>query len=269
MSRVRTLAAARVARGTGRFGGLSVVGVALLACAFVAPTARAQVDDFNDGNDQGWTQYAPLRDLGVAAATYSFPAGAYQIASAASPAPNIVGPARAGSIRDDATYSDFQTAVDVLNWGGSSNLAIGLLARTRREAAPGTLDGYAFTYSTGGTTPGINLSVVTDERANDVVTPVPVTLVNGLSYRFVFTGRGPQLTGTVYALSDPATPLATITGTDVAYGSGVNGLVVFDNTNTSPVSGTFDNYFAAVPEPASAGLVLLGLAGALARRRTR
>lgn len=253
----------------------SWVGLVLVAWAAAPQSARAQVDDFNDGNDAGWTQYAPLRDLGFAGASYTFPAGAYQIASNPSPNPGALGPARAGSIRDDVNYATrFYTAADVLNWGGSSEVAIGLLARTQREAAPGTLDGYSFTYlSNDGT---LRLSVITNERASDIVpsgVSVPGGLTSGHGYRFVFTGDGAQLTGQVFDLANPgAGPLATITGNNSQYTEGKNGLVVFDNDGPQSASGTFDNYFAAteappVPEPTAVALLLLGVAGAALPRR--
>ncbi len=64
----------------------------LLLCAALclgAPFLSAQVieDDFNDGDDGGWSRYLPLEAFG-AAATFSFPDGnSYRIQSAASPSP--------------------------------------------------------------------------------------------------------------------------------------------------------------------------------------
>src|SRR5256885_13690701 len=42
--------------------------------------ARADVDDFNDGTDDGWTHYNPLNT-----GSWSFPNGAYRLQSAPSP----------------------------------------------------------------------------------------------------------------------------------------------------------------------------------------
>jgi hypothetical protein len=79
-------------------------------------------------------------------------------------------------------------------------------------------------------------------------------------------------TGSLYSLADLGTPLATITGADATYASGITGLVVFDNSGAAePQRGadtTFDNFVAAVvPEPGSAGVLLVLAAFALRRRR--
>ncbi len=49
--------------------------LAFTAILFVAHfgIARAQFDDFNDGNDLGWTHYEPLAPFG-AGGTFTFPA---------------------------------------------------------------------------------------------------------------------------------------------------------------------------------------------------
>ena len=70
----------------------SAINPVLLLCAALVLGAlplAAQVieDDFNDGNDAGWSRYLPLQDLG-APATFSFPNGnSYRIQSGASPLP--------------------------------------------------------------------------------------------------------------------------------------------------------------------------------------
>src|ERR1043166_4305869 len=89
-----------------RLGSSSLLALSLM----VLPCSlKAQSDDFNDGNDNGWTRYDPLGGLGLGAqATYTFPNGGYRIQAMSNPAfPSAVGPARAGSVRQDVSYTDF------------------------------------------------------------------------------------------------------------------------------------------------------------------
>src|SRR5262249_36264177 len=80
-----------------------VVFACTLALTGLTATARADVilfDDFNDGNDDGWTRYSPLAPFG-APGTFSFPSGGYRIQAAPSPDLAALGPGRAGSARPE------------------------------------------------------------------------------------------------------------------------------------------------------------------------
>src|SRR5688572_30600580 len=106
--------------------------LAFLLLAILPSYVNAQSDDFDDGNDAGWTRYDPigshpqLPDI----ATFSFPNGnSYRIQTAPSPAPTQVGPGRAGSLRLDVNYTDFFICVDILHWNTNVNQAFGILDR--------------------------------------------------------------------------------------------------------------------------------------------
>ncbi|HKQ37949.1 MAG TPA: hypothetical protein VJ063_07710 [Verrucomicrobiae bacterium] len=230
---------------------------AILLLAASPALLYAQTDNFDDGNDAGWTRYDPigshpqLPDI----ATFSFPNGGYRIQTSPSPAPGSVGPGRAGSLRNDVTYTDFYITVDIVNWDPSLDQAFGILARCK-EVGLGSTDGYAMTWDKDGSdlditafgnedpnTPnGHGVSVSGNDRA---------TLVPGKSYRMVFMGVGAQLTAEIYELPNLTTPLASITGSDTTYSSGVCGLIVYDNTSagTGTTDATFDNYFALSFKP--------------------
>ena len=246
----------------------------LVACSLcllsvaALPSALAQTDDFNDGNDTGWTRYDPLGALG-SPATYSFPGGnTYRIQAGVSPNPGVVGPGRAGSIHTDQAYSDFSVSFDLVNWDNAQNQAFGVLARISQPGL-GTTDGYAFTYTTDGS---IQISRILNEAASTVGGAL-ATLNPANDYRFVFSGNGSSLSGAVFDLANLSTPVATASGTDATYASGFLGFIVFDNspTGTGTPDATFDTYSASVvPEPSTLGLLVfggLGLLGLAARRQ--
>jgi hypothetical protein len=242
--------------------------LATLAALFLpAIAARAQSDDFNDGNDTGWTHYSPLGSFG-GGGTFSFPNGGYRIQAPASPSRASLGPGRAGSFLTNNTYSQFYVSVDLVDWDNTRDQAFGILARTTNMGL-GTTNGYAFTYATDG--PSIDISKVTGEQASNLGTAV-VTLDPAKDYRRIFEGTGASLSGRVYDLANLGTPVAVATASDATYASGVNGLFVFDNGaagTDAPSDATFDNFSAAtaVPEPALAVLPLLTLAATAASRR--
>jgi len=249
-----------------RIARLVVLGLFLAGLG--VSNALAQTDDFNDGNDTGWTRYDPLSTF-AGPSTFSFPSGGYRIQSAASPNPGLLGPGRAGSVRNDQSYSDFAIVFDLVDWNNTQDQAFGALARVS-QLGLGTTDGYAFTYSTDGS---IDISRINDEAPTGLGSAA-ITLSTANDYRFVFTSIGSVLVGQVFNLADLSTPLATANGVDATFASGVSGLVVFDNspTGTGATDATFDNYFATVPEPSTVGLLLVGGVGfffAAARRRSR
>src|SRR5688572_26097651 len=119
--------------------------ILILAAVGFTGTAMGQsiFDDFNDGNDNGWTRISPLGGFG-AAGTYSFPGGnSYQIFAPVSPQFNPLGPGRAASFRMDLTYTNFYQTVDLVNWDTTKNsMVMGMLARAKDVApnSPGTTD---------------------------------------------------------------------------------------------------------------------------------
>jgi hypothetical protein len=237
--------------------GITVLGIS---------TSLAQSDDFDDGNDVGWTRYEPLTGLGGPGGVYSFPDGNQYRIQALNNTTAALGPGRAGSIREDVSYTDFSVSYDITNWDDGLDQAFGALARVS-QVGLGTTDGYAFTYATDGS---IDISLVTDESSSELAS-AGITLSGANDYRFVFTGEGTTLTGAVYDLSDLSTPLDTITADDATYSGGLNGLFVFDNSGdlTGAGDATFDNYVAVVPEPSTLALSVLGALGlgAMACRR--
>src|SRR5437763_11666895 len=136
-----------------------MASIVVALCCLLSLGAQAQVsDNFNAGNDAGWTRYDPLAPFG-APATYSFPNGGYRIQAPASPDPLTLGPARAGSLRtDQSDASDFGIFFDVVGWDNAANQSFGALGRAT-SIGLGTTDGYGLTYSTAGSLDLVRIAV--------------------------------------------------------------------------------------------------------------
>jgi hypothetical protein len=215
-----------------------------------------QSDDFNDGNDNGWTQYNPFADVGAHIVRWEFPNGGYRIRTTApSPMYDPLGPGRAGSLRSEI-HTDFYIAVDIVNWNNTLPQSAGILARVR-NAGLGTTTGYAFTWDRGNPTSDtagdVDISTITGEAPSGVTVTGSdrLHIEPGKSYRLVFIGRGPTLEGRVYELPDTTTPKVAVIGTDTTYDSGAGGLVVYDNSDggTNVCDVTFDNFYTTDVEP--------------------
>ena len=215
----------------------------LLCSALVSlpAAARAQNDDFSSGNDAGWTRYDPIAPFGIST-TYSFPPGGYRIAAPGTGDP-AVGPGRAGSLREDQTYTRFQVSVDITNWDTSHPQAVGLLSRV---TDPGllTTDGYALTYST------VDRTLDLSRMDNAFLTPLasaPVAASAATSLRLLFVGVGTSLEGEVLDAANPAAPLASLRADDAHYDHGVNGLFVLDSGDgTHGAAATFGRYVSPI-----------------------
>ncbi len=223
---------------------------ALALCCALAGAATnlfAQTDDFDDGNDTGWTRYDPLAAFGLRA-TYSFPNGAYRIQTTylTGMAEN---PGRAGTVLPDV-YSNFYASVDIINWDDTLPQSFGLLARVGTVGLQ-TTTGYAFTWDRGNPTNAtagdVDISTITGEAPDgvSVTGSDKIHFETGKTYRMVFIGRGAVLEGRVYELPDVTTPVLVVEGFDETYPSGQNGMVVFDNSGgQNKTDATFDNFFA-------------------------
>lgn len=236
----------------------------LLGAALVLPIqhlqAQLQTDDFNDGNDAGWTRYDPFREAGLnGVMSWSFTNGGYRLRTTTkSPSPSGVGPGRGGSLRSEI-YSDFYLAVDIVDWNNSLPQSAGLLARVQ-NAGLGSTAGYAFTWDRGNpnsaTSGDVDISRITGESPAEVSVGGSdrIHLEPGSKYRMVFIGRGQNLEGRIYEHPDLVNPKLVVSGQDTdpqPYLSGVGGLVIYDNStgSTNVCDITFDNFYASDIEP--------------------
>lgn len=238
-------------RAIRRASAAILAAILELASGMIAP---AQTDNFNDGNDVGWTHYDPIGGLpGAPTASFTFPGGnTYRISDPARPsAYAMAGQARAGALLS-SNYTDFYIEVDVLDWNNSIDQAFGILARITTPAL-GMTDGYAFTIQVTDT--DISISRLTDEAPTDLAGSSKNFIPDpSKDYRMVFIGRGSHFIGRIYELPDVVTPVITTEGDDATYPSGVNGLVIADLTSVNNPVGvgcdaTFDNFRALAVEP--------------------
>ncbi|HXG46625.1 MAG TPA: hypothetical protein VNO52_03300 [Methylomirabilota bacterium] len=232
--------------------GRALAATTFLAALVAAASVAAQSDDFNDGNDQGWTRYDTIGSVAGPQGTFSFPGGnTYRIQAARSPNPAQLGPGRIGSLRATPTYTDFYLAVDLVDWDDTKDQAFGLLARIGNVGL-GQTTGYAFTYQNQDG--DFSISVINGEDADDLPgSSRDLVLDPSKDYRLVFVGRGDQFEGRVYELPNVTTPIAVTSGTDSTHASGICGLIVYDNASAANQIGadaTFDNYVGLAEEPA-------------------
>ena len=225
-------------------------------------------DNFDRGNDgvqtappwaaPAWVHYDPLGGLTAPQSSFSFPGGnTYRIYSPVPLAPDA-GTARAASVRQEVSYSDFYASVDVVNWDTTQRVAFGMLARTDNIGL-GSTTGYLHSWdqgsgllpnATGGT---IDINRIDNEQPRDLGTTY-THMITGHKYRMEYIGKGSDLTGRIYDLSNPAAPQAVVTANDSTYASGnialFSGSQGSDGSNPT-VSGdvTFDNFYSDTAEP--------------------
>lgn len=241
----------------------------VLLLGATAPRLAAQSDNFNDGNDTGWTHYslpnlppgAPpyfLPEPGYwGAATYSYPADdsggtAYRIS-----APGITNDminalnARAGSFRQDGYYSGrFFVGTDLLQWNATWRQEAGLLFYFQ-DIGLGTSDGYTATYSSAYKT--MYISAIFDEVPDTVGQLADGSIVLDPTHRYRLEASshdGGTFLFQLFDKAEPGSPWASVIGQASHYSAGLCGLFVFEQTAPpSPMGAeaTLDNYYATTP----------------------
>src|SRR5207249_5129508 len=111
-------------------------------------------DNFNTGSDAAWSHYAPLQSPPWSEqVTWTFPSDgagglAYRIFGGVPPidrdpaAGKETGPARVGSFRNDALWTDFSAGADIVNWNDQIPQNVGFLAF--HVTAPGLATTFGF-----------------------------------------------------------------------------------------------------------------------------
>jgi hypothetical protein len=235
------------------FSSLTALAVGL-TCLAGASSAMAQVDDFNDGNDTGWTRYDPGSQLTLLGApfnvpgNYSLPSGGYRLKGFAFPGMFGAGPVRMGSYRNDVNYSNGRAAVDLASWDQSLKQAFGLLFHAKNLYLGGT-EGYTINYN----------NEVGDFQINLVYAESPTTLgtatflvdPNTGPYRIEAEGYGSLMVARLLRASDPGNPILSVIANDGTYPDGKSGVFTYDDGPAPDMElgcdVTFDNYAASAP----------------------
>ena len=260
-----------------------VLAIVLLSIA-VTICLRAQTDDFDDGNDLGWSKITATNFP----ATYSFPSDAfggkaYRLQGgvpAGTIGEGLTNTARAVAYRADRLYTNFFVAADVVGWNTSftNDQIFGLMARAN-DVGDGLASAITFVVRPadnrsvdGVRGPGAILSLMGGSLAisdgNYAAFTANANLVAGRGYRFVFfsTNSSPTTSwyvGQVFDLEDLTRPLISIAGDNAlsdlfgmpfpASGySGVFNLALETDTSLDlSTDTTFDNFLAAELLPVS------------------
>jgi hypothetical protein len=224
-------------------------------------------DDFNDGNDQGWTHYDVLAPYHPSlAGSFTFPGGnSYRIQTPGNYNPPPLGDlqrGRVGSIVNGSNYSDFRITLDVTDWNKDRTYVFGPIARTAQPGL-GTTDGYLLILNSGDNDFQL-LRIENEVPHPDELGTVDVELVADTDYRIVYTGLGTQLSALVYDRANLSAPLGAFFVDAANYGpmpvptpytSGSVGLIVAQADDPDdvpegagpPYGATFDNFRTTVP----------------------
>lgn len=223
----------------------------VLSIALLPAELRAQTDDFNDGNDTGWSHYEPLKAFG-AGASYSASGGLYRLSAPPSPAPAELGVQRIGSVRMEKQYTRVRVQTEITGWNDDINQALGVIARAG-SLGLGTTTGYTYNYNTRSGFHQINL--VQNEQATREVNESPFRLNPADRYRMDFQLVGSLMLGRLYSITNSAVPLHSVIGFDENFESGVSGVFAFALDADAPLDARFDNFSAEVPEVLRATLL--------------
>lgn len=217
-----------------------------------AGIALGQTDDFNDGDDSGWTRQDSIGIiLGTTAASFTFPDGGCRITAPSSPAPSLIGPSRAASFRQEVVYNGrLFLSVDLKIADPFIQQSVGLLAFVQPNPLPGAVAGYSLSFQ----------PLTGDIVLNRLVGEVPTRLAYGGlmdaasdSVRLVLVAENGGFACALYNLDDLVTPIAKVTASDATFSTGTAGIFVFSDTDdaSGPIDAVFDNYRAnpvTIPE---------------------
>ena len=239
----------------------SYLGAAItifLVSFFIAPPARGElIDDFNDGNDDGWTRLDLLDLTGVGSANFDASSTQYVISSdgelpvlpeacngaGAFWTPSLTDPQFAnGTVRAKVSFdTDISNAFVALRLDAAGN-------------------GYDFAANNAVD------RIFVDRLAGFVGLPgglssIPFTLETGEEYIIEGSAIGSQLAMKIWKVGDaePATP--QLMATDDTHDSGALWVAAYYCANP-PVGGQlsarFDDVTFTVPEPSSALIAMVG-----------
>ncbi|MBY0307900.1 MAG: hypothetical protein K2Q09_04080 [Phycisphaerales bacterium] len=221
-----------------------------LSCAAPA-LAQGFFDDFNSGALVGWSYYAPLEALGVQTSV-AVSDGACRITSGISPNPAANGVPRVWVAAPGAanTPQDFLERADVLGFDGTNGQLGALAFRVGNMGTPSTRGYVLFigVVDAGSNTAAFLFNRLSSagQSATELGGYGVFQYTPGENLRLEVEGHGGTLTGRLYRLSQPDTPVATCSAFSTVYTSGASGLFASGRgapaVMNSPLDVTFDNF---------------------------
>lgn len=203
----------------------------------------AQVDQFDDGELDGWTVSDVLAEVGAPPAEISFPEGNVRLTSAPSPDPEALGPSRIGAFIDEPIYTDVTTLIDIVAWDAELAQDIGIIARGTTIGL-GTTSGYALTLDVDEG--AAYLSRLDSEVAATLATG-PVVMEPGKTYRFRLTAVGNFISAGIANADIPNDELIILEAEDDIYDSGVSGFFNNSGVDDGTTDATYDRFVAFDP----------------------
>ena len=246
--------------------GQLVVGMVMFF--LVAALSNAQmilIDDFDDGNDDGWTHYVlPEADAPWGPGIFDASSGAYNLKTTSEVAVGTAG--GVASVWDasaDPSYTDGYLRATIRSESGGANAALWLRANP--------VDGgtYIFTTTIFG---GLDVWDCTVAGCRYLGGREGIGFTRGEDWIMEAGAVGDVLSLKMWREGDPEPDLPQFNFRDSANSTGQFGVWSFIGSNwqePAQANAFFDDiYFTPIPEPSSALLIGLGFLGlAVGRRR--
>ena len=227
-------------------------------------TLSAVADDetsFATAPDASWERLEPLKEIGYDLANFDFTTETCRITCAVPPPEAFslygLGAFPRANLLAPTEYLDAVASVDVISWQPpQGNLLDGsfpaVFTRIQAETGFAKTDGYSLALQTlQGGLGRIRIYLAFNEALLQLVESPTFTLDPARSYRLVLASRGDQHSGRIFDLTNPGTPLATISvqNPNLSTAPGRCGFGVA-MPHPLPIDVTFDNFLAWDGAPA-------------------
>lgn len=228
--------------------------VLIVAASFSVVHATDETS-FDTVPDASWERIEPLTEIGLDIAGFDFSAQTCRITCAAPPPEVIqqIGAAAAprATLLAPTEYLDAVASADILSWqppppGFPDGSFPAVFTRIQPETGFGKTDGFALSLQPlPGDQGRIRIYLAFNENLLQLAQSTIFTLDPTRAYRLVLASRGDRHTGRIFDLTNPGTPLASITLQNPNLVSdpgrcGIGGVM----PHPLPLDVTFDNFLA-------------------------
>jgi hypothetical protein len=253
---------------------VTAIGVASLLLALPAQADYGTTnffDNFSSGSDSLWTH--ATAEVGSSGQAWTVSGGTYELKA---PCNGMkLGSTQygaVGSVPTSVSLVDSVVKADFVNFQAPGAYgAFGIGTRLQNISTTAGLTGYSLVYEPYGNSGAgtINLVWFGGTGLLNNLASQNLTLNPANDYTFTLSAIGSSISGSVLQIGGDT--VANLSVTDTTYTTaGYAGTLGLTFTGVAtPVDYTIDNFTVLVPEPSSALLVGLGLAGLLALRRRR